>query len=61
MTLGIGLRKGPKGVRFLVSEVPRESLKALKVFLPRRGTSLIRNCPRIRPYSRPMPGDLWWS
>ena len=22
MTLGIGLRKGPRGVRFLVSEVP---------------------------------------
>jgi len=26
-----------------------------------RGTSLIRNCPPIGPYSRTMPRALWWS
>ena len=26
-----------------------------------RGTSLIRNNPPLGPYSRPMPGALWWS
>ena len=25
-----------------------------------RGTSLIRNNPPVGPYSRPMPGALWW-
>ena len=25
------------------------------------GTSLIRNIPPLGPYSRPMPGALWWS
>ena len=25
------------------------------------GTSLIRNCPPLGPYSRPMPRPLWWS
>ena len=24
-----------------------------------RGTSLIRNIPRVGPYSSPMPRDLW--
>ena len=26
-----------------------------------RGTSLIRNCPPLGPYSRPVPRALWWS
>ena len=26
-----------------------------------RGTSLIRNCPPLGPYSRTMPRALWWS
>ena len=26
-----------------------------------RGTSLIRNRPRLGPYSRTMPKALWWS
>ena len=26
-----------------------------------RGTSLIRNNPLMRPYSRTMPRVLWWS
>jgi hypothetical protein len=27
----------------------------------RRGTSLIRNCHLLGPYSRLMPRALWWS
>ena len=26
-----------------------------------RGTSLIRNCPSLGPYGRPLPRALWWS
>ena len=26
-----------------------------------RGTSLIRNRTHLGPYSRPLPGALWWS
>ena len=26
-----------------------------------RGISLIRNCPPLGPYIRPMPRVLWWS
>ena len=26
-----------------------------------RDTSLTRNSAPLRPYGRPMPGDLWWS
>ena len=26
-----------------------------------KGTSLVRNCFPLRPYSRPMPRALWWS
>ena len=31
MTLGIGLRKGPRGVRFLISEVPLSFPKVVDV------------------------------
>ena len=37
---------------------PEGAGASLSVF---RGTSLIRDSPPPGPYSRPMPGALWWS
>ena len=37
------------------------TLKGSPLLLRYRGASLIRNCPLLGPYSRPMPGPLWWS
>ena len=64
-TLGIGLRQGPRGVRFLVSEVPlyasiRGNRRERKLERKYRGTSLIRNTPLLRPYSGTIPRILWW-
>ena len=33
--------------------------KAVSAMVPYRGTSLIINTPPVRPYSSPMPKDLW--
>ena len=57
------------GQRFLMGEVPLQ----IFIFAPldrvrptsrgdaERGTSLIRKRDPLGPYSRTMPGDLWWS
>ena len=37
------------------------SLKYEPNSTPYRGTSLIKNCPLLGPYSRPVPRALWWS
>ena len=60
-TLGIGLRQGARGVRFLVSEVPlyisapRQRRRTLHIGY--RGTSP----PPLGPYRRPMPRVLGGS
>ena len=71
-TLGIGLRNDPRGVRFLISEVPlygeHTSGTTLLVYfcleaalLLYRVTSLIRKRSLLGPYHRPMPRALGGS
>ena len=59
---GSGFRKwgfGFRDVRFVKRATTRQKdLKALHGTSTYRGTSLIRNCPPLGPYSRPMPRAL---
>ena len=47
--------------RTLFEYKQRKSAGFEKRVWPYRGTSLIRNCPPLGPYSRTMPRALWWS
>ena len=42
-------------------ERPRELLGAGEMTVAYRGTSLVRKCLPLGPFSRHMPRALWWS
>ena len=43
-----------------VMDIPMRS-KPIRTSSLYRGTSLIRNTPRVGPYNRTLPRVLWWS
>ena len=44
----------------LLPESYGQNLASTVLYVPNRGTSLIRNSPPLGPFSRMMPKALWW-
>ena len=64
VSVSVSLRLEPIGQ-------PAREMGTMKLFIfqscscagpgePYRGTSLMRNDPRLEPFSRTMPGAIWW-